>query len=802
MDLLSKQLEVENECTNAGVLRGIQQMQVAFEQGRAVDTGVGKRILLQAFEDALPLVQEAVNKRTAGVGAKYRALMRRIPADILTVLALRSVLAACAKPDTVLLQDMLRELGRAVETEALVDRLLDLNEYYVDKIETQVQVENSRAVSHIQRKYRTGAIDLGLQIEPWTSDERIGVARILLTAVYELGLFCWENCSERTNGKPMLMLVPSAALNEHLQAAVDAAHAIIRFPPMLVPPRDWTDYYTGGYLTDQLAVHAPLMSVRGMRKKLRNWVISNLSDGHAMAAKSAANKAQSVPYRINKEVLQIARQAMGNPRGILGLPAHGAKPKPEFPFGEDWSKETATPAEIQRFDDWKSDMKGWYTAEKQRTGRKIGIHRRLQEMHEYRDSAALYFPAFFDWRGRMYFRSSINPQGHDTTKGILEFAEGKRLGARGLFWLYVQVANCCGYDKKDPALRVQWVKDNWGFILDFINDPLNVEPPEPSTSFTLLAAGLALQEALELKNPEDYICHVPCAQDATCSGLQHFSAMLRDETGARFTNLIDSGKDEKEDIYREVSTIAMPKIKEMDEDIVVQEFWENFSISRSMAKRPVMTYVYGSTLQSTMQYVAADMEAEGIERLPEYSLMRLAVPAAKALRYGVEQTVPAAAAGMKYLQTIVRKTDEPIRWISPVGIPVLNWSEVHEVKSLKIRSMGIVNTLLRKRTGEYDKQTAANGISPNFVHSLDSAHLCMTINAFDGRIIPIHDSFATHMSDTDAMHTALRQTFYDMYQADILGLLNEFVEIPEDLVQPKRGKLKLESVLTSRFMFT
>jgi DNA-directed RNA polymerase len=801
VDLLNKQLQVEYETSNEGILRGIQQMQTAFKQGRAGDTSVGKRLLIQAFEEALPLVQEAVMMRSAGVGAKYRALMRRVPLEILTVIAIRHVISSCASPDTILLQDVLRELGRAVETEVMVDCLLDVNEYYVEKIEAQVQTEASRSVTHIQRKYRTGAKDLGLEIEPWTADEKVGVARILITAIYELGLFRWETFNS-SNGKPMKMIVPSETLEKHLQSAVDAAHAIIRFPPMLVPPRDWVNYYQGGYLTDQLAVHAPLMSVRGMKKSLRAWVIGNLTEGRAEAAKAAANKAQRVPYRINKEVLAIAKQAMSNPRGILGLPPHGARPKPEFPFADDWNKTVATPNEIDLFNEWKSQMKDWYTFEKQRNGRKLGIHRRLAEMTTYQDAAALYFPAFFDWRGRLYFRSSINPQGHDTTKGILELAEGKRLGKRGLFWLWVHVANCCGYDKKDPKIRVQWAQDNWGFIRDYINDPLNVDPPEPDTSFTLLAAGLALQEALELPNPEDYICHVTCAQDATCSGLQHFSALLRDEKGARYTNLIDSGRDEKEDIYREVASVAEPKIKELDDDVVVQDFWKDRKIPRSMAKRPVMTYVYGSTLQSTMEYVAQDMDTSGVERLPEYSLRRLSVPAAKALRYGVEVTVPAAAAGMKYLQLLVRKTTEPVRWFSPVGIPVLNWSEVHEVKEIKIRSMGIDSTLLRKRTGNYDKNTAASGISPNFIHSLDSAHLCLTINAFQGQIIPIHDSFATHMCDVDAMHVALRQTFYDMYQEDLLDRLGEFVEIDASIKKPVKGALQLEAVLDSRFMFT
>ena len=83
----------------------------------------------------------------------------------------------------------------------------------------------------------------------------------------------------------------------------------------------------------------------------------------------------------------------------------------------------------------------------------------------------------------------------------------------------VHVANSCGYDKHDDAIKAKWTEDNWELIRDFINNPLEVDAPEPDTAFTLLQAGLALQDALSLQNPETYVCNVPVAMDATCSGL-------------------------------------------------------------------------------------------------------------------------------------------------------------------------------------------------------------------------------------------------------------------------------------------
>ena len=109
--------------------------------------------------------------------------------------------------------------------------------------------------------------------------------------------------------------------------------------------------------------------------------------------------------------------------------------------------------------------------------------------------------------------------------------------------------------------------------------------------------------------------------------------------------------------------------------------WGDWGITRSMAKKPVMTYVYGSTLKSTMDDVALNMSLEGKAAILDedgmtlYSQHALSVPVAKALRNGVELTVPAAKAGMDFFKAAVRASNEPLRWVSPVGMPVLNWVE-------------------------------------------------------------------------------------------------------------------------------
>lgn len=821
--LYAKQIEIEEKFSHAAVLAGIKAVQDAYTQGRGADVGVGRRLVAKAFADAVPEVQAMLTSGTRGVGGKYRRLMSTINVELLTVLGLREIVSGIASPEPVTLQDVMRDLGRAIETEALIQAVHIAAPKYGKQLDSQIEANHTRQNHHIQRTYKAGAAKLNIEAAGWTPEERTGCGRLLMEALYETGIYQWGRMPTG-KGSPVFVLEATPDIAKHLQQAVDAAQAIMRFPPMIVPPVDWDNYYSGGYVTDNMRSHAPMASLSKLLRKDREWVIEGLSTSRADVLKAAMNKTQSVAYSVNTQVLAIFRQALANPRGILGLPAHGATDKPEFPLPEGWDKETASAQELAAFADWKAAMRQWYTAETERKGKKAGLVSRAALMQDYVDYTT-YYPTFLCSRGRLYFRGTLNPQGHDAIKGCFQFATGKPLGARGLFWLWVCVANACGYDKHSPEVKAQWAKDNWPMIEDFINNPLLVDAPDNDTAFSLLAAGLALQDALDSGDPESYVCHIPGPMDATCSGLQHLSALTRDEVGAYHTNLIFNGTDKKSDIYRHVAGIAQeeyPKfcqtsytkaqkverkeqgVTEVTVDPVLVHYWSDKPVVRNMAKPVVMTFVYGATLLSAMDAVAEQMKKQAFLPMDGYSMQNLSLPMTKALRHGVKVTVPRANACMEYWQNATRRSNDVVRWVSPAGMPVVNWGENHIIKKISIRSMGVTTVLLKQRTGDYDKQVAVDGISPNITHSLDSSHLCLVIANTDISILPIHDSFATHMCDLDTLHYALRHEFVEMYKGDLLNELDKsFIYSAEvnPIVRPKLGNLDLQCVYEARDMF-
>ena len=67
-----------------------------------------------------------------------------------------------------------------------------------------------------------------------------------------------------------------------------------------------------------------------------------------------------------------------------------------------------------------------------------------------------------------------------------------------------------------------------------------------------------------------------------------------------------------------------------------------------------------------------------------------------------------------------------------------------------------------------DKDSIKSGITANFVHSLDAAHMREVINAMAEKQIEsiwaVHDSFGTHAADIENMREIIKEEFYNIHQ--------------------------------------
>ena len=139
-------------------------------------------------------------------------------------------------------------------------------------------------------------------------------------------------------------------------------------------------------------------------------------------------------------------------------------------------------------------------------------------------------------------------------------------------YLCIDLANCYGLDKLLFEDRIQWVKDNFNNLEDFI-DTAEDKP--------LYIKALHALRASVLGQPVGHLV----ALDATCSGIQIMSAITGCIKGADATGLVSN---KRADAYTDV-TAAMNKI-------LTLKGMNGISVPRSDVKRAVMTSGYGSTL--------------------------------------------------------------------------------------------------------------------------------------------------------------------------------------------------------------
>lgn len=806
MDLIERQLKLEKDHSTQGVVDAMNKFKADVAAGRMADTGVGRNFTLRAYQLVQDALEELCAAGTRGVGGRYRTLVREVGLDACAVLALRTGLNLLSQPRQTsgsrvqepLVQDFLSTVGPACEAEWMLKKLQLAAPGYMHRVVQSMDEAHTRSQNHRRRTLRASARNVGVEEVTWATSEQVGVGRLLLEATVQSGVF--ELGSQpKGKGQSWVTLVASDVTRTNLERMTSMLKGFTTFPPMLIKPREHTLdtlFHGASYHGPELSGLCASIGTRTRRKDHRDWIKSNLGELPVLAA----NKAAQQPYKIDVETASLLRDlfAKGVYNGIAGIPSLEPVTPPEYPLASDWDREDEELQETHAA--WKAVARKAHGDEIVRRSHVMAFRQTLQYLGEYSEDV-LYFPTFFDWRGRLYFRSRVNPQGTDTVKAMLQFADKKPLGKRGLYWLKVAVATSYGFDKKSMDTRAVWTDENMDVIRDAVVRHVDSDFFRLADSpWCFYVAARELIRALDSGNPEAWESGVPVAMDATCSGMQHLSALLRDPVGGMFTNLLPNHGDEKEDIYSGVAGISVAAIQKDRDNPEQAQYWLNVGVPRSMAKRPVMTYVYGGTLMSCTEYVYVEMQSRGLPRTENYSEFKLASYLSKNLRKGIEATVPSSAECMRFLRGLASKVpvNEAMKWRSPAGFPVVQHYAQEEVTRLNLPALGVKLNMIRFNDDLSNRAKCVNGIAPNFVHSLDSAHLVRVIVAYAGQLVPIHDSFATHPCDVDELHKVLRSEFVSMYRdADPLATLAAGVD--PDIELPTRGTLDIELVNQSEF---
>lgn len=814
--LREKQLQYEIDCDTASAAERLADLRSASRSGD-LEVPRAARLIARIHGEVQNNLESYLATTDRGSIAKFKVWLRKVPGDVAALIAVRECLHKLSderETRAVTLQRLAGEVGKLYELEVRVREAQFVNPVYMQKIHDQIKENGTRNKDHIRKVYNVayqrimkGELDSGL-----TQAEQITLGKMGVQACLDAGMIEVH----RTFGEKgrLVYFELTQEVREFLVGYTDAdvRHIVDREAgAMLCPPDPWVNLQTGGYLTPRRRAAFPLLNIMGIRKSERERVRKAFTAENMPLVFEVGNYLQDQAFTVHQPTLHAIQRLWMTGGGTLGVPNKNPPEKPQCPFSPTWVKEEAPVEEQRVFKEWKLSIAPWHKSLRTWKGRvrEIGGFLKVASRQE----GPIWFPVYMDKRGRWYYAGSPNPQGSDLAKAVLHSHTKKALGREGIFWLKVHIANSYGFDKERFDDRARWTEQHWESIQRALAEPEN-HPDVWGTDapWCMFSAAYELNQAYLSGSPETYETGIIVHMDATCSGLQHFSAILRDSIGARCVNLVDEAKcGPKQDIYSKVAVAAMQAIaldaEGTGEEADMARWWLGVGIPRSMAKKPVMTYVYGATVRGTAQfieeYVYKEMpDAVFPDPLRSYTYCSYA---AKKLFQGIAATVPAADNAMRWLKSVAKSmpNGKRMQWKTPTGFLVQHDYQGYDERILHVRSCGLKQITVREWNEGTKPLQMQNAISPNFVHAMDASHLTLTARSMldDGLfMVGIHDSFGTHACDVSTLHTKVRDAFVQLYQNR--NLLGEFLwEVGGIGEPPERGSFDLDSVKESEFFF-
>lgn len=814
--LVQAQLAREEEMRARGERRSVVQLTKAVSRGAAAETPAGIALTRRALAPLTEAIKEFVETANAGRAGRRNiaaTLLEGVDPELAAYVALRCTLGAAHLCRS--LKSAAIDTANRLATELMADQFETANTALyraVVRTATERGLNSARQAKAVE----LAAKKFGVAVAPWTSSQRLMLGTKLVELVVETsGLI--DTYFDRQGKKVSQRLTFTAEIDEWFRKYNEAS-TLTRpfFLPTVIPPKPWEDPYTGAYYGAGSALHSLVTRpFRGQLEALEKAEMSPVYDG--------INALQDTPWRVNSEVLAIMREAWENALPLPCLPRREDEPVPEKP--ESVSQAERGSEERKK---WRQLVRPIHERNAKARSTRFEFNRLLSLAEESAEFDAIYFPYQLDFRGRAYATSTtLSPQGADEARGLLEFSQGKELGEAGLHWLGIHGANLWGNDKVPFEDRYQWALDFAEEAMAIAADPLNnlkwTEADNGDHAWTFLAWCFEWARAMALgKDAHTFVSHLPIALDGSCNGIQHFSAMLRDEVGGRAVNLVPGPR--PEDIYGRVAERVVERLTEhaevQDEHGWVAQSWLAFGIRRDITKRPVMVLPYGGTYKSCLDYVEAAVTkriADGQEDPFGDHMPKARAFLASLVWASIGDVVVAAREAMSWLQAVARVVTAagvPLEWTTPSGFVVSQAYREFKDKRIETRFCGsIVKFRSLEETDKLDRARQVSAVAPNFVHSLDASAMVLTVQAGKAKGIHswamIHDSYGTHAADTDLLAATLREEFVRMYSHhDVLARFREEVTAtltPEQAAEippiPKMGRLDLEVVKDAAYFF-
>lgn len=248
-------------------------------------------------------------------------------------------------------------------------------------------------------------------------------------------------------------------------------------------------------------------------------------------------------------------------------------------------------------------------------------------------------------------------------------------------------------------------------------------------------------------------------------------------------------------------------------------FWSRISDKkhkRKIVKRNVMTLPYGGSSYGLGQQQIDDAKKHGIE-----SLLTMEHSWASFLGRAVYEDCKRSLKRPMRLLSIFEKAGsdaearkEFLKW----NVPVTNFPVVQHYTEGKVKKVWVqygppigerISTGYFENTYQvaicfledpiYSKHKQSQGASPNAIHSLDAAHLMLTVANSKFNVVTIHDSFGCLLPDMPELFMVVRESFVQLYEAEPLEKLMK--DIGGNISGVEIGSLDVKDILDSDYAF-
>lgn len=576
---------------------------------------------------------------------------------------------------------------------------------------------------------------------------------------------------------------------ERVSASVQSQHL-----PMVVKPRKWRSWNSGGYHYSQSTLVRSKESpeqIAYLKAVSREKMIPTIYNG--------LNVIGDTPWTVNRKMYNVISEVWNTKQEFLDIPSASRElhllPKPS---------DNAEPEEIR---DWKLKNKEILNKYSGDRSVRCDLNYKLEIARGFLGEK-MYFPHNLDFRGRAYPLSPhFNHLGNDLSRGLLLFWNGKKLGERGLLWLKVHLANLYGFDKASFSDRIIFTDNHLNEIKDSAENPLNGKGwwKNADKPWQTLAGCIELNEALKLNNPEDFVSHQAIYQDGTCNGLQHYAALGGDVEGARQVNLIPS--DKPQDVYSHVAKLVEKRLELAAEEGDEIAKTLKGRITRSVVKQTVMTNVYGVTYIGATFQIAKQLKEQFDDKtiIMEYSQYL-----ARHVFAAIRESFKGAHAIQDWLGECSKRISRSIKldvneksfkngnrpdfmssviWTTPLGLPIVQPYRDKSRKQIRtnLQTIFLTDPLA---VNPVNARRQKSGFPPNFIHSLDASHMLLSASKCGERgldFASVHDSYWTHACDVDTLSKLLRDEFIRLHEVDLIERLKtEFDQRYKDYLEVRQ----------------